>query len=131
MKIVNLNAILSLVLMSLSSLELMVNSFVIGSNNISNRAIFASSTSRTKLGPEKTRMIHSQLSALDSEEVEKEIAEGVTYDTIAREWRCKWSPDGDKVSLVSTQIALESILEELYEVPGCKRVSYRLKCSYS
>ena len=27
------------------------------------------------------------------------IVEGVDFDTVAREWRCKWSGDNDKKSL--------------------------------
>ena len=34
------------------------------------------------------------------------IADGVDFDTIAREWRCKWSPDNDKKALVDAQKAL-------------------------
>mmetsp|Transcript_20261 Transcript_20261/g.28877 ORF Transcript_20261/g.28877 Transcript_20261/m.28877 type:complete len:113 (-) Transcript_20261:390-728(-) len=55
------------------------------------------------------------------------IAEGVSFDTIAREWRCKWSPDGDKVSLVAAQSALESVIDEVKKVPGVKRVD-RIVC---
>merc|ERR1719498_671136 len=35
------------------------------------------------------------------------IAEGVEFDTIAREWRCKWSADNDKASLVQLQKTFE------------------------
>ena len=31
------------------------------------------------------------------------ITEGVEFQTIAREWRFKWSADNDKVSLASAQ----------------------------
>jgi hypothetical protein len=31
------------------------------------------------------------------------LADGVEFDTIAREWRLKWSPDNDKKSLASAQ----------------------------
>lgn len=31
------------------------------------------------------------------------IVDGVDFDTIAREWRLKWSPDNDKKSLASAQ----------------------------
>lgn len=52
-----------------------------------------------------------------------EIAEGVTFDTVAREWRCKWSPDGDKASLVAAQTALNTVLEDIKAVDGVKGVS--------
>eukprot|EP00590_Aulacoseira_subarctica_P007024 CAMPEP_0172422266 /NCGR_PEP_ID=MMETSP1064-20121228/8435_1 /TAXON_ID=202472 /ORGANISM="Aulacoseira subarctica , Strain CCAP 1002/5" /LENGTH=112 /DNA_ID=CAMNT_0013163051 /DNA_START=133 /DNA_END=471 /DNA_ORIENTATION=+ len=55
------------------------------------------------------------------------IAEGVSFDTIAREWRCKWSLEGDKASLVAAQKALESIVADVKKVPGVKRVD-RIVC---
>jgi len=51
------------------------------------------------------------------------IAEGVEFDTVAREWRCKWSPDGDKASLVAAQEALKAVISDLKELEGVKRVS--------
>ena len=35
------------------------------------------------------------------------------FDTIAREWRCKWSEDGDKASLASAQKVLEKYLPQM------------------
>jgi len=55
------------------------------------------------------------------------IAEGVEFDTIAREWRCKWSPDNDKASLVEAQKALESILADVKAIDGVKSVE-RIVC---
>uniref|UniRef100_A0A7S2HG08 Uncharacterized protein n=1 Tax=Helicotheca tamesis TaxID=374047 RepID=A0A7S2HG08_9STRA len=55
------------------------------------------------------------------------IAEGVEFDTIAREWRCKWSPDGDKASLVAAQKALEGVLSTVKAVDGVKKVD-RVVC---
>ena len=37
----------------------------------------------------------------------------MSFDTIAREWRCKWSADADKDSLVKTQDELASVLAEV------------------
>ena len=37
----------------------------------------------------------------------------VKFDTIAREWRCKWSADGDKASLVKAQDELSAIIKEV------------------
>ena len=37
----------------------------------------------------------------------------VDFDTIAREWRCKWSPNADKASLGAAQAALSEILAEV------------------
>ena len=56
-----------------------------------------------------------------------QLAEGVEFDTICREWRCKWSLDGDKSSLVACQMALESVAEDLYQVDGVKNVE-RVVC---
>jgi hypothetical protein len=55
------------------------------------------------------------------------VAENVEFDTIAREWRCKWSPDNDKKSLVKAQKALEDIKGELEKVDGFSE-SKRIVC---
>jgi hypothetical protein len=55
------------------------------------------------------------------------IAEGVEFDTVAREWRCKWSSDNDKASLVQAQKVLTSVLTELKSVHGVKGVQ-RVVC---
>jgi uncharacterized protein (DUF302 family) len=48
--------------------------------------------------------------------------EGVQFDTIAREWRCKWSSDNDKKSLQEVQKVLDEVLEEIKKVDGVKGV---------
>jgi hypothetical protein len=53
------------------------------------------------------------------------ITEGVEFDTIAREWRCKWSAADDKKSLQEAQKLLESVLPDLKKLEGyhaCQRV---------
>jgi hypothetical protein len=55
------------------------------------------------------------------------ITEGVDFDTIAREWRCKWSPDADKKSLQEAQKALEAVVAEVKKVDGVKGVQ-RVVC---
>lgn len=55
------------------------------------------------------------------------FVEGVDFDTIAREWRCKWSDDKDKKSLAEAQKALNEILPALKAVDGCKKVD-RVVC---
>lgn len=53
------------------------------------------------------------------------ITEGVEFDTIAREWRCKWSPDDDKKSLQEAQKLLDAVLDDIKKVEGfkaCQRV---------
>ena len=52
---------------------------------------------------------------------------GVDFDTIAREWRCKWSADNDKESLAEAQKALNEILPILKAVDGVKKVD-RIVC---
>jgi hypothetical protein len=42
-----------------------------------------------------------------------EITKNVQFDTIAREWRCKWSADGEKASLTSVQDAISEVLAEV------------------
>lgn len=46
------------------------------------------------------------------------IAEGVEFDTIAREWRCKWSADNDKASLVAANKAINEILAQVKGTDG-------------
>eukprot|EP01035_Chromulina_nebulosa_P024646 gene24646-32095_t len=46
------------------------------------------------------------------------IADGVTFNHIAREWRFKWSPDNDKASLSAAQKVLVQHLPEIKSVPG-------------
>ena len=53
--------------------------------------------------------------------------ECVEYDKFVREWRCKWSPAGDKASLLQCQMALDSVFDELKEVDGILDVE-RLVC---
>jgi len=48
------------------------------------------------------------------------ITENVIFDTLAREWRCKWSPDEEKASLSAAQNALAEILPKLKAIDGCK-----------
>ena len=55
------------------------------------------------------------------------VTDGVEFDTIAREWRCKWSADDDKKSLQEAQKALEGVLEEVKKVDGVKGVQ-RVVC---
>ena len=47
-----------------------------------------------------------------------EITANVSFDTIAREWRCKWSPDEDKASLTACQEAIAGVLAEVKAVKG-------------
>ena len=47
-----------------------------------------------------------------------EIAKGDEFDTIAREWRCKWSTDNAKASLAAAQEAIQEVLGELKAMEG-------------
>jgi replication factor A1 len=51
-----------------------------------------------------------------------EICPGVEFDTIAREWRCKWSADNDKKSLEELQKALLAVIPTVSAVGGVKGV---------
>eukprot|EP00588_Corethron_pennatum_P009023 CAMPEP_0194267406 /NCGR_PEP_ID=MMETSP0169-20130528/1918_1 /TAXON_ID=218684 /ORGANISM="Corethron pennatum, Strain L29A3" /LENGTH=112 /DNA_ID=CAMNT_0039008231 /DNA_START=31 /DNA_END=369 /DNA_ORIENTATION=+ len=55
------------------------------------------------------------------------IAEGVEFDTVAREWRCKWSSDAEKASLVAAQKAISEIITQLKAIDGVKSVQ-RVVC---
>jgi hypothetical protein len=56
-----------------------------------------------------------------------QVTEGVDFDTVAREWRCKWSPETDKKSLQEAQKLLVSLLEDIKKVDGVKNVQ-RVVC---
>jgi predicted TPR repeat methyltransferase len=47
-----------------------------------------------------------------------EKAKGVYFNRVAREWRCKWSPDDDEASLVAAQKLLEKYLPKLEAMEG-------------
>jgi hypothetical protein len=55
------------------------------------------------------------------------FVEGVDFDTIAREWRCKWSEDGDRKSLAQAQTALNDVLPVIKSIDGVKSV-HRVVC---
>lgn len=55
------------------------------------------------------------------------ITTGVEFDTIAREWRLKWSADGDKKSLADVQQTLNKYTASLKKVDGVKSVQ-RVVC---
>jgi hypothetical protein len=55
------------------------------------------------------------------------IADGVDFDVIAREWRCKWSEDNDKKSLKEAHAKLTQVLSDLKGIDGCKSV-HRVVC---
>ena len=54
----------------------------------------------------------------------KSIVRNVHFDTIAREWRCKW--DGDE-SLIACQNALTAVVDDVKAVAGVKDVQ-RVVC---
>jgi hypothetical protein len=55
------------------------------------------------------------------------ITNGVEFNTIAREWRMKWSPDNDKKSLAAVQQTLVLFSKQLKALPGVKSVQ-RIVC---
>ena len=55
------------------------------------------------------------------------ITDGVEFDTIAREWRCKWSADDDKKSLAEAQKALNDVLDNIKSIDGFQKVD-RVVC---
>lgn len=56
-----------------------------------------------------------------------DITPNVSFDTVAREFRCKWSADGDKASLVAAQDLLSKHAATLKAVAGVKSVQ-RVVC---
>mmetsp|Transcript_89714 Transcript_89714/g.172709 ORF Transcript_89714/g.172709 Transcript_89714/m.172709 type:complete len:128 (-) Transcript_89714:68-451(-) len=55
------------------------------------------------------------------------IAPGVDFTVTAREWRCKWSADSDKASLVALQETINKYLDQVKAVDGCQGVQ-RVVC---
>lgn len=55
------------------------------------------------------------------------IAEGVEFNTIAREWRLKFDTKNDKKSLVSVQQTLNLFKSQLLKISGVKSVQ-RIVC---
>ena len=55
------------------------------------------------------------------------ITDGVEFDTIAREWRLKWSPDNDKKSLAAVQQSLNIFLPAIKKIDGVQSVQ-RIVC---
>ena len=55
------------------------------------------------------------------------VTDGVTFDTIAREWRCKWSADHDKSSLKAAQSLLDEYIDVIKGTSGVKSV-HRIVC---
>lgn len=55
------------------------------------------------------------------------IATGVEFDTVAREWRLKWTPDHDKKSLATVQQTLNKFGASLKKIDGVKGVQ-RVVC---
>lgn len=57
------------------------------------------------------------------------ITNGVDFNTIAREWRLKWSGDSDKKSLQSVQQTLVVFQNQLKSIPGVKSVQRIGNCT--
>mmetsp|Transcript_78053 Transcript_78053/g.172312 ORF Transcript_78053/g.172312 Transcript_78053/m.172312 type:complete len:133 (-) Transcript_78053:151-549(-) len=55
------------------------------------------------------------------------ITPKVSFNHIAREWRCKWSSDNEKASLDAAQSALEEVLPKVKSVAGVSTVQ-RVVC---
>ena len=55
------------------------------------------------------------------------IAPGVDFAHIAREWRCKWSPDSDKKALADVQKEFMKVLPQVKGLPGLVSVQ-RVVC---
>mmetsp|Transcript_3730 Transcript_3730/g.5477 ORF Transcript_3730/g.5477 Transcript_3730/m.5477 type:complete len:137 (-) Transcript_3730:184-594(-) len=79
------------------------------------------------VGPRISRSILTKVSTVQSTRTMVTITEGVEFDTVAREWRCKWSADDDKASLAEAQKALNSVLDSVKKVDGFKKVD-RVVC---
>ena len=81
----------------------------------------ASKTSSSLCARQQSRRFHRTAVSMG------QITPNVGFDTIAREWRAKWSPDADKASLSAAQAELEKVLPALKGVKGSKGVQ-RVVC---
>jgi hypothetical protein len=55
------------------------------------------------------------------------VSNKVQFDTLAREWRCKWSADNDKAALDAVQAEVDAILPQIKAIEGFKKVD-RVVC---
>eukprot|EP00400_MALV-I_sp_L67-5_P000017 gene17-854_t len=55
------------------------------------------------------------------------ITDNVHFDTIAREWRCKWPPDNNMASLTAAQEVLNKHIAKIKSIEGVKDVK-RVVC---
>ena len=55
------------------------------------------------------------------------ITDGVEFDTVAREWRCKWSGEDDKKSLQELQKVLNESKAEIKKIADGAKVQ-RIVC---
>ena len=46
------------------------------------------------------------------------VCPGVDFENIAREWRCKYSPDNDKLALQNAQKLFETVVDQLKALTG-------------
>lgn len=46
------------------------------------------------------------------------VCTGVDFENIAREWRCKYSPDNDKIALTKAQKLFETVVDQLKALGG-------------
>ena len=57
----------------------------------------------------------------------RKITSDVEFNTLAREWRCKWSDDADKASLSAVQKVVSSYRHSLKNISGMKKIQ-RIVC---
>ena len=46
------------------------------------------------------------------------VTDNISFDTVAREWRCKWSEDNEKASLVALQELLNAHTATIKSIEG-------------
>jgi hypothetical protein len=74
-----------------------------------------------------TRLLAPSATRLFSTRTMTTIAPGVEFNTLAREWRFKWSTDNDKASLAAGQAALMKVLPAIKALEGVSEVQ-RVVC---
>jgi hypothetical protein len=76
---------------------------------------------------QSARLYPRQFTASSYIQSKVKITDGVEFDTIAREWRMKWSADNDKKSLADVQKTLDKLIPTIKKIEGVKSVQ-RVVC---
>ena len=69
----------------------------------------------------------AQLQEADDNKAMEKIVDGVEFNVVAREWRCKWTKDNESASLAAAQKVLDEYKATIKGVTGVQNVQ-RVVC---